>query len=174
MRVYGHLQGYLHRWRLFGAGRFMARLHRVLDIDRTPFLHTHPFNYVSIVLRGGYDERVLQPDGSLRQVRRRAGSVVLRSARAAHRIDAVHGACATLFLTWRTAGPGQGWGLQRHPDVAAPDGYADPPDGLYAVAGGYRRRAGGVWFALRPTPGEAAACDRISIHQNATGLFRAL
>ena len=40
MRIYGHLPGYLHRWRLLGCRRFMLRLHAILDVDRTPFLHT--------------------------------------------------------------------------------------------------------------------------------------
>lgn len=164
-RPYNHLPGYLHRWRIVGFGRFMARIHHILDIDRTPFLHSHPFGYISIILRGGYDERVLLPDGSLKVIRRRAGSIVFRSAHVMHRIDAVHGRCTTLFLALRLRGSGQNWSLCRHNDVAAPSGYVEHPDGLYQLPDGWRRRAQGVWYALRPTRTEAAQCDRISIHQ---------
>jgi len=165
LTAYNHLPGYLHRWRVVAMGRFMLRVHRILDIDRTPFLHSHPFAYLSIVLRGGYDERVLQADGTLRLVRRGVGSVVFRRAAQLHRIDAVRGACSTLFFTWRLAGGGQNWTLQRHRDVATPLGYDDAPDGLYPCADGYRRREGGVWFAKRPSAEEALACMRLSVHQ---------
>lgn len=144
----------------------MARIHRILDVDRTPFLHTHPFWYVSIVLRGGYDERIIQSDGKLKTIKRRAGSIVFRRANVAHRIDNVHGDCTTLFLTWKLAGPDQNWKLLRHPDVARPQGYNDYPDGLYRVAGGFRLRRGGSWFAKRDTIADAVVCDRLSIHQN--------
>ena len=89
MRVYSHLPGYLLRWRLLGAGRFMLRLHRILSPDGTPFLHTHPFWYVSVVLRGGYTERFLRPDGTLAKRRHGPGAVIVRRPDTAHRIDSV-------------------------------------------------------------------------------------
>ena len=162
---YNHLPGYLHRWRVVAMGRFMVRVHRILDIDRTPFLHSHPFAYVSIILRGGYEERVQMPDGTLKLVKRGVGSVVFRRACHLHRIDAVHGRCATLFLTWRAPGAGQNWTLKRHAAIDAPQGYEDAPDGLYPCGDGFRRREGGMWFAKRSTLADALACDRLSLHQ---------
>ena len=121
------------------------------------------------MLWGGYDERVLQPDGRLCLVRRRPGSFAWRSAATFHRIDAVHGRCVTLFFTWKCPGAGQNWSLQRHPEVEAPPGYREAPDGLYRMPAptlGWRRRSQGQWYALRDTPFEARHCDRLSIHQN--------
>ncbi len=169
MKPYHHLPGYLHRWRLAGAGRFMLRLHRILKPDQTPFLHTHPFSYLSIVLRGGYTERLELPDGRLRTIRHRPGAVIVRSSKTAHRIEAVEPGCTTLFFTWKTteASRGeQGWTLRRHADIQKPAGYVDAADGIYALEGGFRKRAGGVWYALRASAQEAAECSRLSIHQD--------
>lgn len=164
--VYGHLPGYLHRWRIFGFGRFMVRIHHILDIDRTPFLHTHPFAFVSIVLVGSYTEHLEQKDGTLKVVHRKRGSIVFRSARAFHRIDALQGKrCCTLFLTWKVAGNNQNWTLKRHPQVATPAEYGDAPDGIYALEDGFRKRSNGIWYAKRKTKEEAMACERLSIHQ---------
>lgn len=170
LTIYGHLPGYLHRWRICGLGRVMVRLHRILDIDRTPFLHSHPFHYISLVLRGGYDERVLGQDGALKLVKRKAGSIVFRRAGQLHRIDAVQGQCTTLFFTWSLPGGTmtQNWTLQRHAEVAAPVGYRDAPDGVYAVPDGFRKRFEGFWYALRASALDAQACTRVSIHQHLT------
>lgn len=161
--AYAPLKGYLHRWRLLEAGRFMARVHHILTPDGTPFLHNHPFHYASLVLRGGYAEQVLQPDGTLRVVRRFPGHLVARRATTLHRIETVRpGGCWTLVLIWRVGGA---WRLARHASVVAPADYVDASDGLYAVPGGYRKRVGGVWYALRPTPEDACCCASLSIHQ---------
>ena len=145
MRVYSHLPGYLHRWRLLGAGRFMLRLHRILSPDGTPFLHTHPFWYVSVVLRGGYTERFLRSDGTLAERRHGPGAVIVRRPDTAHRIDSVRPGCTTLFFSWKVAG---GWKLFRHPHVQAPAAYWEAPTGLYQTAFGELYRFRGKW--LRP------------------------
>lgn len=161
--AYAHLIGYLHRWRLLEFGRFMARAHHILTPDGTPFLHSHPFHYASLVLRGGYAEQVLQPDGTLRSVRRFPGHLVVRRAMTLHRIETVRPrGCWTLILTWNV---GCSWRLARHASVVTPSGYVDAPDGLYEVPGGYRKRLGGVWYALRSTPEDACRCASLSIHQ---------
>lgn len=144
----------------------MARVHKILDIDRTPFLHTHPFWYVSIILKGGYTERVLQKDGSLKTIKHRPGSVIVRSPFTAHRIDAVEPRCTTLFLTWKLAWVGQAWTLLRHHQVQAPEGYRDLPDGMYCDGGSYRKRKAGIWYAKRSSMIEAMYCKTLSIHQN--------
>jgi len=167
LRPFSHLEGYMYRWVLCRAGRFMARIHQIVDVDRTPFLHSHPFWYLSVIISGGYDERVLRADGTLGVVRRRRGSVVLRHPGTLHRIDRVVGPCTTLFIIWSLPTQlGQGWRLARHPEVLVPIGYDERPDGIYASpGGGFRKRSGGVWFAKRPTVEAAIACDRISLHQ---------
>lgn len=49
---------YLRRWRLIQTPWFGVYLHRIVlpDFDRDP--HDHPWNFVSVVLRGWYREKV--------------------------------------------------------------------------------------------------------------------
>lgn len=166
MKIYGHLPGYLHRWRIIGFGRYMMRLHRILDTDATPFLHTHPFSYVSIILRGGYTERVLLANGQLKTVKHRIGSIIIRRATTPHRIDAVEQGCMTLFLTRRVKSRGQSWSLIRHNDIAVPTTYHDLPDGVYEFNDGFRVRRNGMWFTKAKSPEGATRSSHLSIHQN--------
>jgi len=165
--AYNHLVGYLHRWKLIEIGRFMLRIHRILDCDRTPFLHTHPFSYVSVVLRGGYTERYLSDDGKLTKVSHRFGSVIFRRNTTPHRIDSVSEGCTTLFFVWKTTKKGeQGWGLFSHPNVNPPTNYWSPDDWIYQFKNGWRKRHDGKWFALRPTRYQAMRCDRLALRQD--------
>lgn len=46
----------LRRWK-FTVGRlFSARLHRWVEGDPKEYQHAHPWNFFTIVLRGGYDD----------------------------------------------------------------------------------------------------------------------
>lgn len=164
--AYSHLPGYLHRWSVARIGALSVRLHRIFAPDATPFLHNHPFAYVSVVLRGGYTERVLTAHGILVAKRHRPGKLIIRSAHTAHRIEAVEPGCLTLFFAWRTAKTGaQGWSLQRHPAVVAPASYLNWQDGLYRHGAGFRKRKNGVWYVLGVTKEAAVAESRVSIHQ---------
>lgn len=46
---------YLIRWTLFTCKWFSIKIHKALQSDRGP-LHDHPWNYISIILWGGYYE----------------------------------------------------------------------------------------------------------------------
>lgn len=143
----------------------MVRVHRILTPDATPFLHDHPFGYLSLVVRGGYTEQVRTASGELLTIRHRAGALIFRSAGTAHRITTVAPGCLTLFFAWHLRKPGQGWSLYRHAEVTAPDEYQDWPDGLYRHRDGYRKRAGGIWYTWAGTEADALRAERISIHQ---------
>lgn len=52
---------YLIRWRLIQTPWFGIMLHRFEGPDPRRTLHDHPWPFVSIVLRGGYIERRLDP-----------------------------------------------------------------------------------------------------------------
>lgn len=47
---------YLVRWRLISTPFVSIYLHRIGTPDSRPTLHDHPWSFVSIILRGGYDE----------------------------------------------------------------------------------------------------------------------
>lgn len=101
---------YLRRWWLIPRNRwFNIYLHEIRKSDDDRALHDHPYYNMSIVLRGGYTE--MTPVGSRR---RRAGSVVLRGARALHRLVIEGDPAWTIFVTgprirnWGFACP-KGW-----------------------------------------------------------------
>jgi hypothetical protein len=91
-------------------------LHKICrpDADRVP--HDHPWGFISICLRGGYVESVLQHDNTTNPETLVAGQVRLRAAEHTHRIDRILGDAAwTLVL----AGPTRRkWGFW----VETPDG----------------------------------------------------
>lgn len=52
---------YLTRWRIVQTPWFALYLHRFTAPDPRPTLHDHPWSFVSVILRGGYVERRLNP-----------------------------------------------------------------------------------------------------------------
>lgn len=54
-------QTYLSRLRIVQTPWFALYLHRMDGPDSRPTLHDHPWNFLSVVLRGGYIERRLDP-----------------------------------------------------------------------------------------------------------------
>lgn len=55
-------RNYLTRWRLIQTPWFGIYLHKLEGPDPRSTLHDHPWPFVSIVLRGGYVERRLDPN----------------------------------------------------------------------------------------------------------------
>lgn len=90
-------------------------LHRILRSDDDRALHDHPWANVSILLRGSYVEHTINAGGvHVRRVRR-AGDIVARTAKHAHRLEIDNGPCWSLFLTsirtreWGFHCPEFGW-----------------------------------------------------------------
>lgn len=93
--------------------RVAARVHHIATADVDRALHDHPWDFLSIVLRGGYTE--LRPistepcfDGQEEETYtsvRLAGSIAVRRATDRHRIAAVLPDTWTLFIT----GPKRHW-----------------------------------------------------------------
>lgn len=54
-------QTYLKRWILLRTPWFGIFLHKMTGPDSRETLHDHPWNFISLVLRGGYVERRLDP-----------------------------------------------------------------------------------------------------------------
>lgn len=59
---YFDLPGYMRRRWVFVCPWFSVRIHHILRSDSDRALHDHPFNYGSLILRGGYWEHLA--DGS--------------------------------------------------------------------------------------------------------------
>lgn len=54
-------RNYLTRWRLVQTPWFGVYLHRMDGPDPRPTLHDHPWDFVSVILRGGYSEVATDP-----------------------------------------------------------------------------------------------------------------
>lgn len=74
-------------------------LHWILRSDDDRALHDHPWCNASLLLRGSYIEHTIDAGGIHHRMRRHAGSLVFRRARAAHRLEIDENACWSLFVT---------------------------------------------------------------------------
>lgn len=165
MKEYNHLLNYLHRWTVCKFGNLHVRIHHILSSDGTPFLHNHPFWYVSIIVSGGYTEQVLVGD-EIKTIDHHAPAIIIRKPSTYHRITNVHGMCKTLFVTWLSGG----WNLIRHKDVVAPLSYKGPScDGMYirTINGVrvYSKFSNGVWFVGSEDRQAAVTTNALSVHQ---------
>lgn len=52
--------GELHfrRYRLFWTPWFALYIHRIYKADEDPYPHSHPWNFISLILNGGYIEEL--------------------------------------------------------------------------------------------------------------------
>lgn len=91
---------YLLRWYFIPRNRFFnVYVHRFLRSDDDRALHDHPWVNMSVLLEGRYVEHTIRAGGIEVRCARTAGSIVLRRARHAHRIELDDGPCWTLFIT---------------------------------------------------------------------------
>lgn len=110
---------YMGRWALFESRWLSARVHYIATADDDRALHDHPWNFVSLVLQGGYVEaRPLTVEPCFMQVqrpvvlgdpepewveqvmltRRVAGAMAFRRATDRHRVVSVDRGTYTLFV----------------------------------------------------------------------------
>jgi hypothetical protein len=86
---------YLDRWWLIPRNRLMnIYLHKFTNSDDDRALHDHPWWNLSILLKGSYREHFQ----GFRKIRR-AGDLIFRSAKTAHRIEVLEGPVWTIFIT---------------------------------------------------------------------------
>ncbi|GMV81224.1 MAG: hypothetical protein AMXMBFR7_24080 [Planctomycetota bacterium] len=95
---------YLYRYTLLYLPGFRLYLHRIFRADGDRHLHDHPWNFTSLVLKGGYREET--PQGIFE---RRAGALIRHKAEDYHRILELYTQSAwTLVLCGRKRRP---WGF---------------------------------------------------------------
>ncbi len=154
----------MRRFSILRVGQLHIRLHNILTADGTPHLHSHPFHYVSAILRGGYREQNLI-DGKLVETDRKAGNIFFKKGDSFHRIKSLHSPTWTLFVAWRRNG---GWDLTNHQDVENPPEYESMKDGIYTrLVKGKRvySKFESHWKIGHATADLAKAETRHSIHQ---------
>lgn len=90
---------YMRRWWIYRTYHASIYLHEFMRSDDDRALHDHPWWSVSYLLRGSYTEVTISAGGvELRKIYS-APSLILRSAKGAHRIELHDGPCWTLFMT---------------------------------------------------------------------------
>ena len=92
---YKSIIGYLERYTLLKIGRLHIRLHYIKSDDKTNYLHSHPFSYLTFIVRGGYDDVT----HCQRKVLRRF-SFHHSNSKVFHRIENVMPKTLTLFFSW--------------------------------------------------------------------------
>lgn len=98
---------YLYRWHVIPRNEAGANVYLHLQVASDPErpLHDHPWDNQSVILAGGYVERMVRvmPWGRIEEPRRHVGQVVSRKAEEAHRL--ILPAEIPYTLTLFTTGP---------------------------------------------------------------------
>ena len=159
------MPGYIHRFSMLIIGPLHIRVHVLLITDGTPYIHRHPFSYISIILKGGYIEQILTKSNQIEERRHKVGSVIIRRSTTYHRIKEVKGTTKTLFVA-RTHSD---WDLKPHSDIGVPRDFKQP-----SVCGVYTRYVSdredyslfdGVCREGRKSKEDAQKQTKPSIHQ---------
>jgi hypothetical protein len=118
---YFHLEGYMNRWWLlpYAKNRPAVRIHEILRSDDDRAFHDHPWNYITVILKGGYWEVRPQFESGIYKGNTRIyyppGSVLVRKATDWHRLEVPEGTVATtLFVTFALR---QKWGFMPQPEM---------------------------------------------------------
>jgi len=104
-RPYLHLDGYMERFWIFQTRWLSARIHRILRSDHDRDLHDHPWDYATVILRGGYWE---VSDAGKRWYG--PGSILFRRATHLHRLTLPSGKPTTTLFLHRTKS--REWGFR--------------------------------------------------------------
>lgn len=107
----GPVSGFRPIARLLQAFDIAVRVHHILrsDLGRDP--HDHPWPYLTVILKGGYNELRYDADGKLHSAKWHGpGSILWRPAKSLHKLVVREGETAwTLFITGRKE---QTWGFK--------------------------------------------------------------
>lgn len=93
---------YMKRW-VFNFGLFSIRIHKWYRSDDSRFMHDHTFNFITLVLKGSYDD--ISPT---KKDKLKAGSVRFRKAEHIHYVKVPETGCTTLLLC---SPPKRNWGF---------------------------------------------------------------
>lgn len=171
MKDYNSLPNFLIRKTLVHIGRIHIRFHDILSCDKSPYLHNHPFYYISIILKGGYTEQILR-NGSIQEVKHGIGTVIYRKPNDFHRIKTINGPTKTLFLTLKVK---MNWSLKKNDDLMIENFKIPKKKGIY------KRKIKGktkfykfdeFWYIGNENFCDAFNEKRLSIHQSDEYLFK--
>lgn len=156
-KPYTNIKDFLQRFTILKIGNLHIRLHKITDKDRTTLFHNHPFNYISVILKGGYTETYLTNKGQ-QTASHGFLSIVKRNHHIYHRIDEIKKPTLTLFIAYGKY-PWNAFNTENHSDS----------NGLYLRLINskqiWSKRENGIWFIGHEDKDKAIKETRHSIHQ---------
>ncbi len=156
-KKYSNIKGFLKRYTILKIGKLHIRLHTIIDKDRSSLYHNHPFNYLSIILKGGYSETLIE-NNEEKIHKHKFLSIIKRKHTVYHRIDELNGETITLFITFGN----YGWKAFNTKDEKENDGvflrFINDKEK-------WAKKENGIWFIGHDDINKAKTETRHSIHQ---------
>ena len=156
-KPYSNVKDFLQRFTLLKIGKLHIRLHRIVGQDTTTLFHNHPFDYISIILSGGYTELVMKEDET-KCHHHSFLSVIRRSHLTFHRIESCKKNTLSLFLTYGD----YGWNAINISGNMENDGIFERQINGNTV---WSKKQNGIWFIGNKNKNIALNETRHSIHQ---------
>lgn len=157
-KPYSNIKNFLKRYTLFKIGTLHVRIHKIVDKDRTTLFHNHPFNYISIILKGGYTEIFIQNEQE-KIAKHNFLSIIKRKYNIYHRIDDIQGQAITLFIAYGK----YDWKAFNTKDESATNGVYQRVIQNKEL---WCKKENGIWFIGHYDKNEAINESRHSIHQH--------
>ena len=161
LKPYLSLKNYLERRTILKVGKLHIRLHNIKSEDITPFLHSHPFSYISIILKGSYIETLESGD-----YKRNKFNILFRKYNTYHRLKSVNPNTLTLFIAWTTKD--NKWSFKDTGEKTTK--WTTYPKGVYLRQFKTRKRYckfDKYWYKSSDCPLKALVETQPSINQNA-------
>jgi hypothetical protein len=154
---YKSIKNFLYRFTILQIGKLHIRIHRFDGQDKTTLFHNHPFHYISIILWGGYTERIKCGNVSRLKVNV-IGDVIFRRSKVYHRIDDVYPNTYTLFIAYGD----YTWNAINMQKSFLPNGIFSRKVNNKSV---WAKRENGIWFIGNESRDLALVENRHSIYQ---------
>lgn len=156
-KPYTNIKDFLQRFTLLKIGSLHIRLHKIIDKDNTTLFHTHPFNYISIILKGGYTEQIIVEDVIVIKEYKFL-SIIKRKHDVFHRIDEIKGETITFFIAYGK----YNWSSFNTCNDNSDDGVFERFINDKKV---WSKKENGIWFIGNKDKTVAVEETRHSIHQ---------
>lgn len=158
-KPYSSIKDFLQRFTILKIGKLHIRLHKIIDIDRTTLYHNHPFNYISVILKGGYTESVIcNQTNEIKVYKHDFLSIILRKNNIFHRIVKIKGKTLTLFIAYGK----YNWNALNTINDNSEDGMFQREINNKLV---WSKKENGIWFIGNENKNIAQQETRHSIHQ---------
>lgn len=98
-KPYSSIKDFLARFTIIKLGSLHIRIHKISSEDKSTLYHNHPFNYISIILKGGYSESLIF-DNRIIKKSHSFLSIIKRGHTTFHRITSINKTTYTLFIAY--------------------------------------------------------------------------